>query len=229
MPPATLPRRYGLRAAHLGQATSSGSPYWRPACSALSRCRSRLQRRIVNDAIKNGATSTIVWLAVAYAGVALLEQSLKLALNVYRAWVSEDAVRRLRRTLARRRARHRERRGRRHRRRATAMAGGRGRADRRLRRHGDLRAAAAGRHPGKRDRLHGLSRAVDAGAERGLPPAADAVRAADAARHQPPRRRAYQDPAPTSAAKSSSTGVPEDEASSACSRSTWASTRSSTA
>jgi hypothetical protein len=58
-----------------------------------------IQRRIVNDAIKNGATMTIVWLAVAYGGVALLEQVFKLALNVYRGWVSEDAVRTLRRTL----------------------------------------------------------------------------------------------------------------------------------
>lgn len=58
-----------------------------------------IQRRIVNDAIKNGATTTIVWLAVAYAAVALLEQAFKLALNVYRGWVSEDAVRTLRRTL----------------------------------------------------------------------------------------------------------------------------------
>ncbi|MBN9085645.1 MAG: hypothetical protein J0J01_01945 [Reyranella sp.] len=58
-----------------------------------------IQRRIVNDAIKNGATETIVWLAIAYGGVALLEQAFKLALNVYRGWVSEDAVRTLRRTL----------------------------------------------------------------------------------------------------------------------------------
>jgi ABC-type multidrug transport system fused ATPase/permease subunit len=58
-----------------------------------------LQRRIVNDAIKNGATRTIMWLAIAYGGVAILEQSFKLALNVYRGWVSEDAVRTLRRTL----------------------------------------------------------------------------------------------------------------------------------
>jgi hypothetical protein len=58
-----------------------------------------IQRRIVNDAIKNGATGTIVWLAIAYAGVALLEQAFKLALNVYRGWVSEDAVRTLRQTL----------------------------------------------------------------------------------------------------------------------------------
>jgi ABC-type multidrug transport system fused ATPase/permease subunit len=65
----------------------------------LSSVPLELQRRIVNDAVKNGATETIFWLAVAYAGVALLEQALKLALNVYRAWVSEDAVRRLRKTL----------------------------------------------------------------------------------------------------------------------------------
>src|SRR6185436_13312605 len=65
----------------------------------LSSVPLELQRRIVNDAIKTGATETIFWLAVAYAGVALLEQSLKLALNLYRAWVSEDAVRGLRKTL----------------------------------------------------------------------------------------------------------------------------------
>src|SRR5688572_28193541 len=69
------------------------------AVFGLSSVPLELQRRIVNDAIKNGATETIFWLAVAYAGVALLEQALKLALNVYRAWVSEDAVRSLRKTL----------------------------------------------------------------------------------------------------------------------------------
>ena len=65
----------------------------------LSSVPLELQRRIVNDAIKTGATRTILWLAAAYAGVALLEQGLKLVLNVYRAWVSEDAVRGLRKTL----------------------------------------------------------------------------------------------------------------------------------
>jgi ABC-type multidrug transport system fused ATPase/permease subunit len=69
------------------------------AVFGLSAVPLELQRRIVNDAIKNGATRTILWLAIAYAGVALLEQSFKLALNVYRGWVSEDAVRTLRRTL----------------------------------------------------------------------------------------------------------------------------------
>jgi ABC-type multidrug transport system fused ATPase/permease subunit len=65
----------------------------------LSSVPLELQRRIINDAIRNGASETIFWLAAAYAGVALLEQALKLALNLYRAWVSEDAVRGLRRTL----------------------------------------------------------------------------------------------------------------------------------
>ena len=65
----------------------------------LSAVPLELQRRIVDDAIKNGATESILWLAVAYAAVALVEQGLKLVLNVYRAWVSEDAVRGLRKTL----------------------------------------------------------------------------------------------------------------------------------
>jgi ABC-type multidrug transport system fused ATPase/permease subunit len=65
----------------------------------LSSVPLEIQRRIVNDAIKSGATQTILWLAIAYAGVALLEQLLKLALNIYRAWVSEDSVRWLRKTL----------------------------------------------------------------------------------------------------------------------------------
>jgi len=65
----------------------------------LSTVPLELQRRIVNDAIKSGATRTILWLAAAYAGVALLEQALKLTLNIYRAWVSENAVRSLRKTL----------------------------------------------------------------------------------------------------------------------------------
>src|SRR5262245_17963753 len=69
------------------------------AVFGLSAAPLELQRRIVNDAIKNGATRTIMWLAIAYAGVAIVEQSLKLGLNVYRGWVSEDAVRTLRHTL----------------------------------------------------------------------------------------------------------------------------------
>lgn len=69
------------------------------AVFALSAVPLELQRRIVNDAIGSGAVRTIMLLALTYAGVAILEQSLKLVLNVYRAWVSESAVRALRRTL----------------------------------------------------------------------------------------------------------------------------------
>src|SRR3984893_16575800 len=69
------------------------------AVFGLSAVPLELQRRILNDAIKSGATRTILWLAAAYAGVAVLEQGLKLALNVYRGWVSEDAVRNLRQTI----------------------------------------------------------------------------------------------------------------------------------
>ena len=69
------------------------------AVFALSTVPLELQRRIINDAIKSGATATIVWLAAAYAGVALAEQGLKLVLNVYRGWVSETAVRQLRKSL----------------------------------------------------------------------------------------------------------------------------------
>ena len=69
------------------------------AVFGLSSVPLELQRRVVNDAIENGATETILWLAIAYAGVAVLEQVLKMALNIYRGWVSEDAVRMLRKTL----------------------------------------------------------------------------------------------------------------------------------
>lgn len=62
----------------------------------LSAVPLELQRRIVNTIVEHGAFATILWLAVTYAGIALAEQSLKLALNVYRGWVAEDAVRTLR-------------------------------------------------------------------------------------------------------------------------------------
>jgi len=62
----------------------------------LSAAPLELQRRIVNDLINKGSARVIFWLAVTYASVALAEQGLKLALNVYRAWVSEATVRSLR-------------------------------------------------------------------------------------------------------------------------------------
>jgi len=59
-----------------------------------------LQRRIVNDAIKNGSIDAILWLAIAYAAAALAEGGIKLGMNIYRAWVSERAVRHLRQSVS---------------------------------------------------------------------------------------------------------------------------------
>jgi len=57
----------------------------------LSAVPLELQRRIVNTIVEHGPFATIFWLALAYPGVALAEQSLKLVLNVYRGWVAEDS------------------------------------------------------------------------------------------------------------------------------------------
>jgi ABC-type multidrug transport system fused ATPase/permease subunit len=67
---------------------------------ALSTVPLEIQRRIVNDAIRNGKVSPILWLALAYFGVALLEGGIKLVLNIYRGWASEMAVLDLRRVVA---------------------------------------------------------------------------------------------------------------------------------
>jgi ABC-type multidrug transport system fused ATPase/permease subunit len=58
-----------------------------------------LQRRIVNSALKSGELQTMMLLCAAYAGLALISGGLKLAFNVYRGWISENAVRHLRRTV----------------------------------------------------------------------------------------------------------------------------------
>ena len=68
---------------------------------ALSAVPLELQRRIVNDAIGKGEFRPILWLAIAYIGVALAEGGTKLVLNIYRGWVSENAVRHLRRVALR--------------------------------------------------------------------------------------------------------------------------------
>ena len=67
---------------------------------ALSTVPLEIQRRIVNEAVRNGEVSPIMWLALAYIGVTLLEGGIKLALNIYRGWVSEMAVLDLRRVVA---------------------------------------------------------------------------------------------------------------------------------
>jgi ABC-type bacteriocin/lantibiotic exporter with double-glycine peptidase domain len=65
----------------------------------LSAAPLELQRRIVNDVIGKGTFRTLFWLAATYGFVALLEQTLKLILNVYRGWVAESTVRRLRNSV----------------------------------------------------------------------------------------------------------------------------------
>jgi ABC-type multidrug transport system fused ATPase/permease subunit len=65
----------------------------------LSAVPLELQRRVVNDAIAHGATGTVLWLAAAYAAVALTEGGVKLCMNIYRARVSESAVRELRHSI----------------------------------------------------------------------------------------------------------------------------------
>ncbi|HUN51199.1 MAG TPA: ABC transporter transmembrane domain-containing protein, partial [Candidatus Sulfotelmatobacter sp.] len=58
-----------------------------------------LQRRIVNDAIKNGDLRAILLLSLAYGGLALLQGAVKLTLNIYGAYVSENTSRSLRRSV----------------------------------------------------------------------------------------------------------------------------------
>lgn len=58
-----------------------------------------IQRRIINDAFKGGDFRAIAYLAAAYAALALGEGLFKLGMNVYRGYVSEIAVRTLRRTV----------------------------------------------------------------------------------------------------------------------------------
>src|SRR3954465_5056239 len=66
------------------------------AVFGLSAVPLELQRRIINGLEAKPTLETMFWLAAAYAGVALAEQLLKLSLNVYRGWVAESSVRRLR-------------------------------------------------------------------------------------------------------------------------------------
>ena len=58
-----------------------------------------LQRRIINDALRRGDFATIAILAFAYFGVTLVQGGIKLCMNVYRGWVSENATRHLRSTV----------------------------------------------------------------------------------------------------------------------------------
>lgn len=58
-----------------------------------------LQRRVVNDAVKHRQYSAVIVLCAAYAGAVVAQGSMKLALNIYRAWVGERSKRDLRRSI----------------------------------------------------------------------------------------------------------------------------------
>ncbi len=58
-----------------------------------------LQRRIVNDALRGGALSPLALLCGLYLLVNLVEGGLKLAMNMYRGWITERAARALRRRV----------------------------------------------------------------------------------------------------------------------------------
>jgi ABC-type multidrug transport system fused ATPase/permease subunit len=55
-----------------------------------------LQRRIVDNLVKDRPYSRVVVLCAVYAGVVLVQGGIKLGLNVYRGWVGERAIRDLR-------------------------------------------------------------------------------------------------------------------------------------
>jgi ABC-type multidrug transport system fused ATPase/permease subunit len=55
-----------------------------------------LQRRIVDNLVKDRPYSRVVILCAVYAGVVLVQGGTKLGLNVYRGWVGERAIRDLR-------------------------------------------------------------------------------------------------------------------------------------
>jgi ABC-type multidrug transport system fused ATPase/permease subunit len=58
-----------------------------------------LQRRIVNDLVKDRDFWWIIELCGVYAGTVLVQGGTKLVLNVYRSWVAENATRDLRRRV----------------------------------------------------------------------------------------------------------------------------------
>jgi ABC-type multidrug transport system fused ATPase/permease subunit len=60
-----------------------------------------IQRRLVNDLVKGGDYHPVFMLTLIYVGLTLVEGGIKLVLNIYSSWVSETAVRKLRRRIAR--------------------------------------------------------------------------------------------------------------------------------
>lgn len=59
-----------------------------------------VQRRLVNDLVKGGSYRPVLILALFYLALVLSEGLIKLVLNIYSSWVSENAVRHLRHRIA---------------------------------------------------------------------------------------------------------------------------------
>jgi ABC-type bacteriocin/lantibiotic exporter with double-glycine peptidase domain len=58
-----------------------------------------IQRRVVNSLVKERPFQPVILLCAAYAGAVLVQGAIKLGLNVYRGWVSENSTRHLRRRV----------------------------------------------------------------------------------------------------------------------------------
>jgi ABC-type multidrug transport system fused ATPase/permease subunit len=58
-----------------------------------------IQRRVVNNLVKERPFQLVVILCTAYAGAVLVQGATKLGLNIYRSWVGENAKRDLRRHI----------------------------------------------------------------------------------------------------------------------------------
>jgi ABC-type multidrug transport system fused ATPase/permease subunit len=59
-----------------------------------------LQRRIVNDAVKNRQYQAILLLCAVYLAAIVVQGGTKLAMNIYRGWIGENAKRDLRRRVS---------------------------------------------------------------------------------------------------------------------------------
>jgi ABC-type multidrug transport system fused ATPase/permease subunit len=58
-----------------------------------------IQRRVINNLVKERPFQLVVFLCAAYAGAVLFQGATKFGLNVYRGWVGENAIRDLRRHI----------------------------------------------------------------------------------------------------------------------------------
>ncbi len=98
-----LSRRVPTTLTQFIQASSGWHQLWLLIISTLvflmSTAPLEVQRRLINGALKGQDYHPILVLAGLYAALALGEGLLKLVMNMYRAWISEHAVRSLRRSI----------------------------------------------------------------------------------------------------------------------------------